>query len=221
MMEQDPMAQLPAEGMPPSDDGAAKGSNTEQIVRTRLAQEKQKYQQKLDEMSQRHRELEDQLAMHSGQAQQQEQMIPVSAIPALQQQMQAQQQAQQRADGLKEKVNLASEQDPELKDLLQKGNHLPGEDLALIGQLSDLPNLPAVVKKLLKDKTDYSIFMSAPSDYEKQRLIKDMSEKLDGRPTGAASKKFEPAEMLSGSSPAGDDLSEYVDKYRGSNSRKR
>ena len=204
-----PQMQQPAPMEPPMP--PAGGPDINAIVQKRLAQERQKTQGVLEALRAENEALKAQSPQHDG-----EQMIPISAIPHIQEQIQSQNAAMQRATDIKDKVATAAEQDPELKELMTKGNGISDGDLSLMGKLSSIPNIVAVTKRLLKDPTDHSIFTSAPNDYEKQKFIKELSDKLDGRNNGmSATKKYEPTAQLSGSSPSDDDMSEYVKKYSG------
>ena len=206
----DPMAGAPAAQMASDDDGALN-----ETIRKRLAAAKQSHQREIDKERQEKEMLKAKLQEMEGARQQpQEQMIPASAIPDIIQRVQESQSTTMAAQKLHEKVVMASEQDPELKELVQTGNKLDEKDIPFLSKFESIPNLTAVVKRLLKDRTDYQLFKMAGNDYERGKFIKELSDKLDGR-NDERQKKYEPVEKLNGSAISGTNYQKYVDKYKG------
>lgn len=195
-----------------------KEPNVESVIKKRLASQRVSHQKELDRRDSENSELKSRLqdleskvsATQNG-----PQMIPVDAIPMIQEQYREEQNKRDRINKVSQKINEASEKDPELKQLVsEKGNMFSADDVALMGKFEAIPNIAAVIKRILKDPTEYQIYSTAPNEFEKAKFIKDLSEKIDNR-NPERNRKYEPAEQLSGSSPQGEDLSEYVNKYRG------
>jgi hypothetical protein len=218
-----PIAQDPQQAPQPMPEA---NDNVQEIVKKRLAQANEKHQRDLDaERAQRAQAEQERDALRAHMQGQQispppEEMIHVSQIPDVLKSLAETEDKNRRFENVHQRVTAAAEQDPELKELLKSTNPngIHPNDVALMGKLGDLPNLPAVVKKLLKDKTENTIFNSAPNEFEKTKYLRDLSEKLDGR--SDSKQKFVPAEPINGSSPASGDYSRFVDKYKGRNRRK-
>lgn len=195
-----------------------KETSTQKAIQKRIAAQRAAHQRELDAKEAENKQLQAQLQELQSQVsstQNAPQMIPVDAIPMLQQQFQEHQDKESRIKKVQQKIGEASEQDDELKKLItEKGGMLTKDDVALMGKFETIPNIAGVIKRILKDPVEYQIYSSAPNDFEKAKYIKDLSEKIDNR-NPERGRKYEPAEQLSGSSPQTDDLSEYVNKYRG------
>jgi FtsZ-binding cell division protein ZapB len=204
------------------DNADPKDDNLDKGIRKRLAKQAENFQAQIDaerrksqEAQARLDEAQSKLSQYEGEGS--PQTIPIDAIPYLQQHFEEQTTKKQNMTKAISKIQEAAEQDKELSELAQeKGGMFNEDDFSLMGKLSDgIPNLAGVAKELMKNGTDFEIYKSAPNEYEKAKFLRELSEKLDNRNTGSGNKKYEPAEPLSGSSVPSDDLSKYVNKYRG------
>lgn len=82
-------------------------------------------------------------------------MIPVSEVEKIVQASNQKAQQEQQQYALMQKIGAAAQEDPELAQLLRNGNDL-NPIKPLLGRLGYIPNMPAVVKHLLKDPADYA-----------------------------------------------------------------
>lgn len=178
-------------------------SQVQSIVRDRIRREQEAMQKRMD--SSRPQAAQ-------GAALNMSEYVHMSQIPNILEENSKKVELVGRAKAIQERVIKASETDPELKELMLKGNGLRNEDLLPIGEL-DLPNAPAVVKHLLKDKMDHALYVNAPSSYDRVRLLRDLSDKLDDRATQRTGRRYEVSPDVSSASD-GDDLSDILKKYR-------
>lgn len=176
----DGLVGLPADA---TDDNIAVNENEKisNIVRARLARQAQKHQKELDDIRNAHlkeqaraEELQKKLEEMSGQ-----QMIPVSAIPIIQQQFEEEKNKKDKMSGLSQKIGEAVKDDKEFGELIQdKGGLFTEADLVAMGSMDYIKNMPAVIKSILKDPKNYDLFKTG-SDYNKKELIAKLSERID------------------------------------------
>jgi len=120
-------------------------------------------------------------------------MVSIDEVKKIMEQgsMQAQQQA--KIHSMMQKINAATEQDPELEELRRTGNDL-NPIIPLMSELDHIPNIAAVAKHLLKDKADYAVLKySTPGQMVQQ--INTISKQLAGLEPKASG--YKPSQQLS------------------------
>jgi predicted RNase H-like nuclease (RuvC/YqgF family) len=209
------------------DDDQNSSPDVSKIVQKRLASQAKKHQEEINKSKQENEEMKKMLAEMNDKLSKytsDDYILGVhQSLKAAEAEDEAknktQQAMQEKANKLKQKLYEVSEEDEEMKDLIQKGNPLSDLDLAFLGEFDNIKNMPAVVKKLLKDKTEHAIFMSAPSTYEAAKYIKELSDKIDGRNDGK--QKYQPIEKIKGTSINEYDVSRQVDRMKNRGRRKK
>lgn len=141
-------------------------------------------------------------------------MVPIEAVKQLMQESQQQARQQGQVQSYMGKVNKAAEEDPELKNLMDKGNHI-APLIPLIAGLDYLPNAAAVTKHLLKDKADYAVLANTVDQGAMVKFINDISNKLSGVEPKAS--EFKPAPVMS--SPDGEEEFSGLSYWKNKNGR--
>lgn len=111
---------------------------------------------------------------------------------------------------LDKKLTDARDKDPEFKDLLEKGNKIHVEEVKLT---AGLPNAPAVVKQLLKDRRDlnlYRAYIAEGNLRDVTSFLNDLSRKLESTEQRPHPSGYDPAPVLSESGGDQEDTSEYI-----------
>lgn len=111
---------------------------------------------------------------------------------------------------LDKNLTAARDKDPEFKELVEKGNRLHPEEVKLT---AGLPNAPAVVKQLLKDRRDlnlYRAYIAEGNLRDVTSFLNDMSRKLESTEQKPHPSGYEPSPVLSESGGDQEDTSEYI-----------
>jgi hypothetical protein len=116
---------------------------------------------------------------------------------------------------LTSKLEEARDKDPEFAKLLKDGNKLFAEEVA---ETAYLPNAPAVIKLLMKDKKSLDLFRRAAMNYQRDggtavmMVLNNLSDQLAGTEEKPTPSPFKPAERLSDASDEDQnfDESDYI-----------
>jgi chromosome segregation ATPase len=219
-MTEDTMQQQPAMETPQPKVEMFTRDEVEEMMKARVAKTANDARQQREENENLKKRLEElQRKQDSGTATTEErsqlQTAKTAEIQAHQQgytREEAEQYAMHKMDvaDLDKKLTDAREKDPEFKDLLEKGNKLYEEEVKLT---AGIPNAPAVVKQLLKDRRDlnlYRAYISSGNLTDVISFLNDMSRKLESTEQKPHPSGYEPSPVLAESSGDQEDTSDYI-----------
>lgn len=100
---------------------------------------------------------------------------------------------------LENKLIEANQKDPEFARLLKEGNKLSLEEVV---ETAYLPNAPAVIKQLMKDKKAFALFKASQMEgpVSMMTVLNNLSDKLESTAEKPAASQYKPAEPLSDAS---------------------
>lgn len=110
------------------------------------------------------------------------------------------------------KLNDAASQDSEFKDLLTNGNNIDHDKVNFLSKLTHIPNMPGVIKHLLKDKNDHAVFSSTTTPAEAITYINNISAKLNGDKKTSPSEYRATPELSSSPGASQFEAMDYLDR---------